>query len=789
MRWKRLAWVPLGAATAGLLVLATPLNALLSQPLRDLQLRALAPRQPAKGVFVFDIDESSLRDLKPELGSWPFRRDVYALAVERLRDAGARAIAIDVLLVDSHDGDGALARTIARPGAPVVLAAAGQLIVSDRALPPSPGVSSTTPALHWPSMQLPAETVWPAPDRPPLIGVITTPLDEDGRLRTLPLWHESQGRRWPALALAVRLAEGAAEPSASWRDGEGRIAVAYPTAAAAPKTWPFSRLARVTLDKDAVAALGRELRDSVVFIGSSALQATPVWTVSGPLSGTAALAQTYAALRDGELLQPTALWAAPALVGLALLPALVVWHRGRVRLARDAASTLAAAAVVLAAAAALLFGARMACDLGPALITLVAALAMMLLARELEQRGEHQRLAYERALAAEANRAKSDFLAGVSHELRTPLNALLGVAELLAETPLNEAQRRHVQVFRESGRLLHALINDLLDLSKIEAGRLDLETAVFPVRVLLRQLEQMLAPRAQIKGLALIVECDADVPEGVCGDMRRLEQALANLLGNAIKFTAVGSVKLSLRRDRGPDSMLAFEVADTGIGIAVDKLGSIFEPYIQAEGSIARQFGGTGLGLSIARGIAHLMGGEITVRSQPGRGSVFTLRVPLPAAVIPAAAATVAAAAPSWAPTVLLAEDHEVNVYLFRARREGATRRIDVATDGLMALELAGRPGYDIAFIDVQMPGMDGWTVTREVRRLEAKSGLPRLPIIALTANAYPEDVQNSLEAGCDRHLTKPFTREQLLDCIARFAPAASPLAPPPATGAVAGRS
>jgi len=358
--------------------------------------------------------------------------------------------------------------------------------------------------------------------------------------------------------------------------------------------------------------------------------------------------------------------------------------------------------------------------------------------------------------------------------MRTPMNALLGVAELLAETPLDAEQRRHVQVFRQSGQTLHTLINDLLDLAKIESGRLELEATPVVLRETLERLMSMLRARAQQKGLAFDLAVADDVPAGLLVDRQRLVQALTNLLGNAIKFTGNGGITLAVRREG--ERMLRLDVRDTGIGIAPSKREQIFEPFSQADGSITRLYGGTGLGLAITRSIAGLMGGRIEVASTPGLGSVFSLVVPLVVAELPPPAADNAAGLALRAPaSVLLAEDNEVNVYVFQAMLDGEPARVDVAGNGPTALAMAEQRAYDIIFMDVQMPGMDGLTVTRRLRAFEAAQGRPRTPVVALTANAYEEDVRASVEAGCDRHLSKPFSKRDLLEAIAELALAPAP--------------
>jgi CheY-like chemotaxis protein/HPt (histidine-containing phosphotransfer) domain-containing protein len=354
---------------------------------------------------------------------------------------------------------------------------------------------------------------------------------------------------------------------------------------------------------------------------------------------------------------------------------------------------------------------------------------------------------------------------------------------------LTPQQRLHVQIFRQSGQALHALINDLLDLSKIESGRLELLAEPFDLGACLEQLCHLMRPRAEDKGLSLHLRCAPGLPTRVVGDRLRLEQMLTNLLANAIKFTSRGEVTLRVSPEAEPARELRFEVIDTGIGIAPNKLERIFEPFAQADGHVAQAFGGTGLGLAITRNLASLMGGSVQVQSAPGRGSTFTLVLPLAAApadaspavdrALPAAAG--AAAAPAQRPTafarplaVLLAEDNEINTYLFGAMLEGLPLTIEMAANGVIALEHLRRRGYDIAFLDVQMPGLDGLAVARELRALELRSGRARTPVVALTANAFASDVRAALDAGCDRHVPKPFSRALLVEAIAALVPASA---------------
>ncbi len=790
--FSRAWWMVAAALAAGLVVLLSPLQDQLSSAGRDAQLRALAdPKTPA-GVLVFDIDDASLALLKPLFGPWPYRRDVYALAAERLRELGAKAIALDVLLADERPGDDALARALARPGAPIVLAAAGvrQGIgdsprLMQRAIAagaPASGFSgglqgSGVPVgMSWPSLVLPTASVWPAADRPPALGLITTHTDPDGVVRRLPLWADSGGVRWPLQPLAVLLAIGEAPSQRVVVDGSGSVHLAFPADRGWPLSLPFSALMLGNPSPPALESLRQQVAGRVVIIGSSALFADAALTVQGQVSGTRVLAHTFVALRDGQVVTPPSQAFHVLLVLIALLPITLAtgmrWHRPRHAFGLTA---LAVLAIVTTGVWAHMTW-RMPVLWAAPTITAVFGLGLLLLARHRAQVEAELRLQQELEVARRTSLAKRDFLAHVSHELRTPMNALLGVAELLSESDMTPTQRAHVQVFRSSGQSLLDLINDLLDLSRIESGRLDIESEPFSLHRLIDHLDGLLGSRATAKGLQWQIQRSPDLPNGMRGDRGRLEQALTNLLGNALKFTPRGSVRLDVQPGDGPDQV-RFIVRDTGIGIAADRLAAIFQPFEQADRGITRQFGGTGLGLAITESLAKAMGGSITVESAPGSGSTFTLTVPLPAAdLVPAIIeSSLLAGTPLAAPAsdakppspgrrdVLLAEDNEINVYLFCAMLDGQGVVIDVARDGLEALDRLRDRHYDIAFVDVQMPGMDGLTVTRELRQHELATRRVRLPIVALTANAMPSDLEDSLAAGCDRHLAKPVGKAQLI--------------------------
>ncbi len=402
------------------------------------------------------------------------------------------------------------------------------------------------------------------------------------------------------------------------------------------------------------------------------------------------------------------------------------------------------------------------------LLAFSAALVLLLLFSA----GAVVRMRRLRQAALRASEAKSMFIATMSHEIRTPLNGVIGMSRLLRDTPLTGDQREMLDVISHSGEALLAVINDVLDLSKLDAARMRVVYADYDPADLLQGVAGLVRPAALEKGLGLTVETDPGVAPRGNGDPVRIRQVLLNLVGNAIKFTPTGAITLTLRAV--PEG-IEFVVADTGGGIPADKIGTLFQPFTQLDSSPSRAFEGTGLGLAISKRIVELLQGEIGVDSRPGQGSRFWFRIPYPPPreAAPAVPAGDDPALPLRPLRVLIAEDNPSNQLVASRLLQRLGHSVTCAANGAEAVAAYSTQHWDLVLMDCQMPGMDGFQAAREIRSLEAAVGR-RTPIVAVTANALAEDKQKCIASGMDHYLTKPINFAEL-DRVIRQSAATSP--------------
>lgn len=734
---------------------------------------------PMEHVVVFDVDEESMRRLEPELGAWPYSRDVYARATRFLAGHGARAIVFDILFSEQREGDDAFAdalddrSTLAAAALPYPLQrppAYFEQLKRAALFDADSARGRVFVAKQWPDLTLPLPKFTQTSHAK--IGVISVGTDADGVVRRLPLLHFAYGEVLPNLTLAALLAADPAvslEAAASeirvgaraWPlNADGSISLRYPSNAAALPVVPFYQLVAAAAGAQGTAHIGELVRNKIVFLGSSsAVLGDFAFTPVGRLPGLDLNALFTELLLEGRVRRPSAQWLDVLLLALALAVPVALARRGAQARPGEFLFGLGAIVLVAAGAGIALFAANQSSRWLFATLTGVVAQTFALVAWQFVLYQEKQRLFYEKLAAQEASRMKTEFLNHMTHELRTPITAIMGFNKVNQLTDdLGREQRVHnSEIVGRNCEHLLALVNNNLELARIEAGQLTIERKPEDVSALIEDVVSTMRVMADEKRLALTLKIAQRPPDALAIDAIRVRQVLINLLGNAIKFTERGEVELEARWDAG---ILEMDVRDTGTGIPSESLARVFEPFQRAAGARAT---GTGLGLAITRKLVELMGGTIRVSSVPDKGATFEVRIPA-AEVAPAKPQRLPAQPALLAPlsgNVLVAEDNEnlqdlVELYLHEL---GLDCRI--VGNGFDAVEAAFAGEFDVLLMDMEMPVMDGYEAAHVLRARGYRG-----PIIALTAHQDGLEVERAKREGCDSVVKKPVTVEQLREVL-----------------------
>ncbi len=759
--------------------------------LLDAQHRNFARPLDLSGVVILDVDEESRRHLAARLGPWPYDYAPFAAVTQYLAGKGARAIAFDVLFSDERPGAPAMRNVLApnvvlgAVGVPVTLpqppSYASQLerhALSRQPVEEGPESTRTlrreAPLPHqpWAALKLPIDVLTPVPG--PRIGIVNLQPDDDGVLRRLALFQSTQGYLFPSFALATQLA---ADPSVGEMRLEGRslslrrlslpltregdVLLRFPSNLEDLRTVPFHVLFDAAESRaPSGESLAREFAGKTVIVGSSTgTGGETVFTPVGRMSALQFAALAHAAIGSGFVMTPARPWIDTLLVLLALSVPLWVALKGGERTGRHFLGAFALLAVLLGAAGVGLGLAGVESHALFAFVAGAAGLAMVLSVWLFTLSDERRRLRYETMAARETTRLKGEFLNHLAHELRTPLTAIMGFNKLnqFTDDLGREARIKNSAIIGRNCEYLLQCINNQLDLAKLEAGTLAIAPAPEEPDALLRDVIERMQPFADERRLRLKYSRTTPLPGVLALDAFRVRQVLINLLGNALKFTQAGSVDLVASWHL---ATLVIEVRDTGPGIAPDAIGRIFQPYEQADATIAHRYGGTGLGLAITRELVELMGGRIEVESKLGLGSTFRVRIPTE--VVEGRATThpiteAHALREPLAGRVLLAEDNEDIRALVELQLGKLGVDVMSVANGFSAVERALSEPFDAVLMDMEMPVMNGYEAVN-VLRTRSYAG----PILALTAHHEGLEVERAINVGCDGIVTKPVTLESL---------------------------
>ena len=759
-----------------------------SLALQDMQVLATTRPLTYSELLVIDVDEASIAALASQLGPWPYDRDVYALVNEYLRKSGAKVVAYDILFAEPRNGDEQFAASLAATGNAVLIAselpqspqrnAAYLAQISKSALPSLEGV----PAQLRPDITPPVAVLSDA--HGVRLGINTVVPDSGSVVRRVPLIHDVYGKRLPSLQLAVLLAanpdatlsgDGQSLSLGAWRwplTSSGEVELRFPKSPDGIPQLSFYKLVLAALGADSAGEVASAVRGKTIFVGSStAILGDYVETPLGRMAGLFCAALIHQMLAQGSVLEP----ARPAWDTLLFLMALAIplaafLPRVHDRPYAENLSGIAMVLVVTAASTALISRGQQAALLFPLLTGVVVYLAMMLM-RLVTLSQEKRQLDLGMRAAQEAHRLNEQFMSHISHELRTPLTAIMGYNKFLADPALAVERRiQFADVVDKNSQHLLSLVNNILDQSRIQAGQMKIVPAAADLHRLVGDVLLTLAPGAKAKNLALESQIPETLPAGLMLDPMRVKQVLINLLGNAIKFTELGKVRLECdwQNDR-----LTLAVSDTGPGMTAAQVERIFSPFAQAHDGIAQTHGGSGLGLSISRMLCDLMGGEITVASQPGHGTTFTASITAAACTPPVDGESISPPAipAKLVGRILIADDNDDIRDLVELYLTGMGLAVLMAENGRQAVAVALSQQPDLVLMDMEMPDFSGLEAVAALRQ----QGFTH-PIMMLTGHVGEAQTALAKEAGCDMVLTKPVDRERLQAAISKL------LRPPVAT-------
>ena len=763
--------------------------------LHDVQARTLAQDVDFSDIIFVDVSEESIKSLEPEIGAWPYSRSVYAKVTEFLRDAGASAITFDIVFSEARPQDEDLAQALAAtPGVTLAVLANTYAVTSDADTEAllehlTWRKPAAAPAVQWQQFILPREMfVW---NHKPVarVGVIGVVPDQDGLLRRVPLLHQVGDKVLPGLSAATIFA-GKPLPEIRFNSltqqieigdyawpayADGSVGLRFPSNPKSIDGVHFSDVFYAAMTMRPAEGIAEKIKGRKVFVGSTAESINDYQnTLFGRYAGLHLLGQVSELLEKGEVLAPPKLRWDLLLLTLALLIPMASFRERENRSPLNYAGGFILLPVFIGGLSSWLYLQKQSTALGFPLLTGFLCFAFFLVRRLWRLYNDRQRLLYEKLAAEESYKLKSQFISHMTHELRTPLAAIMGFNRLLGESEHGDkGHAQYTRVIEKNSDHLMTLINNMLDQGKIEAGQMKISKVPARIREVVDDVVVTLSNMASEKALELKALYADGLPTTLVFDAFRLRQVLLNLLSNAVKFTARGFVHLNLNWN---EDQLQIVVADSGAGMSAEVLERIFIPFKQGADNTQHSFGGTGLGLAISRNLCELMGGTLTVASQLGQGSAFTVQIP--AAVCADSSVPVLQPAPKSTVgrlhgRVLIADDNnDIRDLLSRLLKKQGVTVIPVV-NGRLAVESALEELPDLVLMDMEMPVMDGLTATKQLR----ERGFTK-PIFAMTAHPEGPEVEHALKEGFDGYLEKPVNRERLHGILAAFLePTSEPVA------------